>query len=178
MAYILYRTWYPDVWLAASHHLDVTLGAFQHGGPHPQLADDGARRARGADGNKNGTALFLVLTMVLGVVFLGVKVVEYSDKFTHHLVPGPTFQFDAPYQRTAQIFFSIYFAMTGMHALHMVIGEGIMLYLLVGALKGRFSAAYYTPVEIGGLYWHFVDIIWIFLFRCSNLVDTTERRRF
>jgi cytochrome c oxidase subunit III len=170
MAYILYRTWYPDAWLAASHHLDVTLGAFNTAvliGSSLTMAL--AVHAAQTD-NRNGTILFLVLTMVLGAVFLGVKVVEYSDKFAHHLVPGPNFQFDPPYQRTAQIFFSVYFAMTGMHALHMVIGEGIMLYLLIGAIRRRFSAAYYTPVEIGGLYWHFVDIIWIFLFPLLYLV--------
>ncbi len=108
--------------------------------------------------------VLLILTMILGSVFLGVKVIEYSDKFTHHLVPGPHFQFPDPWGATAQLYFSLYFAMTGLHAIHMIIGLGIMTTITIMAAKGRFSPEYYTPVEITGLYWHFVDLVWIFLF--------------
>ena len=170
LAYVLYRTWYPDAWVAASHHLDVTLGAFNTAVLIASSLTMALAVHAAQLGKKNGQVIFLILTMALGALFLGVKVVEYSDKFTHNLVPGPSFEFDAPYTRAAQIFFSVYFAMTGMHALHMIIGEGIMLYLLVRAMKGHFTAQYYTPVEIGGLYWHFVDIVWIFLFPLLYLV--------
>jgi cytochrome c oxidase subunit III len=97
--------------------------------------------------------------------------VEYADKFEHHLVPGPNFQFEGPHARQAQIYFSVYFAMTGMHALHMIIGAGLLTWLLVKAARGAFTREYNTPVEIVGLYWHFVDIIWIFLFPLLYLVD-------
>jgi cytochrome c oxidase subunit 3 len=102
--------------------------------------------------------------MVLGCVFLGIKAVEYSHKFHSHNVPGANFDFPAPHTNSAEIFFSLYFAMTGLHALHMIIGVAIMLVILVLAVKKRFSAEYYAPVEMVGLYWHFVDIVWIFLF--------------
>jgi cytochrome c oxidase subunit 3 len=171
MAYILYRTWYPDAWMAASHHLDVVLGAANTAVLILSSLTMALAVNQGQLGRRNGQVIFLIATMVLGAVFLGVKVVEYSDKFAHQLVPGPNFRFeDASVARQAQIFFSLYFAMTGMHALHMIIGEGIMLYLLVRAWKGHFTARYYTPVEIGGLYWHFVDIVWIFLFPLLYLV--------
>jgi cytochrome c oxidase subunit 3 len=108
--------------------------------------------------------------MILGSVFLGVKVVEYSDKFTHHLVPGPHFQFPEPWGPKAQLYFSLYFAMTGLHAIHMIIGLGIMTVITIMAGRGRFSPDYYTPVEIAGLYWHFVDLVWIFLFPLLYLI--------
>lgn len=171
LAYTLYRAWYPDAWVAASHHLDVFWGAFNTAiliGSSLTMA----MAVRAAQlGHRQGQMLFLVLTIVLGSAFLGVKAIEYADKFEHHLVPGPNFLFDDPrYARAAQIFFSVYFAMTGIHALHMVIGIGLLLWLLAKAYFGVFTEAYNTPVELVGLYWHFVDIIWIFLFPLLYLV--------
>jgi cytochrome c oxidase subunit 3 len=116
---------------------------------------------------------FLVLTIVLGSVFLGIKAVEYSHKFHEHLVPGASFQFEGVQAGGAQIFFSFYFAMTGLHALHMIIGIGLMIWLLVKTKRGRFSSEYYSPVENVGLYWHFVDIVWVFLFPLLYLISRT-----
>jgi cytochrome c oxidase subunit 3 len=104
-------------------------------------------------------------------VFLGIKVVEYADKFEHHLIPGAGFLFDKPeFQQTAQIYFSLYFALTGLHATHMIVGIAIMAVITWMAWKGRFTAEWYTPVEIMGLYWHFVDLVWIFLFPLLYLI--------
>jgi cytochrome c oxidase subunit 3 len=98
--------------------------------------------------------------------------VEYSHKFEHHLVPGANFNFEGARDPIhSQLFFSLYFVMTGLHALHMVIGIGLMTVLFVMAFKGRFTRAYHTPVEVSGLYWHFVDIVWIFLFPLLYLID-------
>jgi cytochrome c oxidase subunit 3 len=108
--------------------------------------------------------------MALGAVFLGVKAVEYSHKFHDHLVPGPSFQFPGPHSRPAEIFYSLYFTMTGLHAAHMVIGIGLLTVLLLQARKGRYTPEYHTPVEVSGLYWHFVDIVWIFLFPLLYLI--------
>lgn len=108
--------------------------------------------------------------MALGSAFLGVKVVEYGHKFHDNMVPGAAFQFDGPHAQHAELFFSFYFALTGFHALHMIIGLGVMAVLLWMAWKGRFTAHYYNPVEVTGLYWHFVDIVWIFLFPLLYLV--------
>jgi cytochrome c oxidase subunit III len=105
------------------------------------------------------------------LVFLGIKTVEYHDKFEHHLVPGHSFSFPGSKPMNAQLFFSLYFAMTGMHALHMIIGIGLLTVLVVQASRGRFSPEYHSPVEMTGLYWHFVDIVWIFLFPLLYLID-------
>jgi cytochrome c oxidase subunit 3 len=175
LAYILYRTWYPAAYAEASHHLDVTLGALNTAvliGSSLTMAM-AVRAAQTAD--RTGTVVFLLLTVALGAVFLGVKVVEYSHKFEELLIPGPTFgtgpvTFEPGLASPAQIFFSLYFGLTGMHALHMVIGIGLLLVITVLAQRGRFSAEYYTPVEMIGLYWHFVDIVWIFLFPLLYLI--------
>jgi cytochrome c oxidase subunit 3 len=115
-------------------------------------------------GRRKKIILFLILTLILGTVFLGIKFTEYYHKFEEHLVPGSGFAFPGAQPGHAEVFFSFYFAMTGMHALHMIIGLGLLTYLLVKAANHRLSAEYHTPVEVIGLYWHFVDIVWIFLF--------------
>ena len=106
--------------------------------------------------------------MVLGTVFLGIKVVEYSDKWHHGLVPGVHFTGDAT--PGAHIFYVFYFVMTGMHALHMIIGMFLMLYLLRITAQGKITAERHAWVENMGLYWHFVDIVWIFLFPLLYLI--------
>jgi cytochrome c oxidase subunit 3 len=114
----------------------------------------------------------LGLTLFLGFVFLGIKAVEWAQKFHEHHVPGPTFHMEGTQlQGQTQLFFSLYFAMTGLHALHMVVGAGLILGLMHYAYRGRYSAEYYTPIDMVGLYWHFVDIIWIFLFPLLYLVN-------
>ena len=123
----------------------------------------------------------LVITLLLGTVFLGVKAVEYKEKFEKHHVPGASFSFEhqpvpgRPGQyanpQHAQIFFALYFVMTGLHALHMIIGLGLFTYLLIMAWRGRYTPEWHTPVEMGGLYWHFVDLIWIHLFPLLYLID-------
>jgi cytochrome c oxidase subunit III len=131
-------------------------------------------------GKRQSQVIYLALTLVLGLAFLGVKAVEWTSKFKEHHIPGQSFHFegevpghpDRPIdQQHAQIFFSLYFAMTGMHALHMIIGVGIFSYLLYCAWKGRYTPEYHTPLENSGLYWHFVDIIWIYLFPLLYLID-------
>jgi len=121
-------------------------------------------------GRRNGQVAYLALTLTLGLAFLGIKAVEYGHKFGLHLVPGPSFSFASPLAKNVQLFFSFYFAMTGMHALHMIVGVGILAVLLVQAWRGKYTADHFTPVEVSGLYWHFVDIVWIFLFPILYLV--------
>jgi cytochrome c oxidase subunit 3 len=163
LAYTVYRFQYPEAFAASSHHLDVTLGCFNTAvliasSLTMALAVHGAQL-----GNRWTQVIFLLATMALGSVFLGVKAIEYGHKFHEHLVPGPSFVFDGD-ARHAQIFFSLYFVMTGLHALHMVIGIAILAVLTWLAARGTYTSAYYSPVELTGLYWHFVDIVWIFLF--------------
>jgi cytochrome c oxidase subunit III len=169
-AYSIYRGWYPDAFAVSSHELDVTLGTINTA----VLITSSLTMALAVHASQNGDRkllmLFLLLTMALGVVFLGIKAVEYREKFVEHHVPGPGFQFEAEYFRQAQIFFSLYFVMTGLHAIHMIIGLGIMTWMLIWTLNGTITREYASPIEISGLYWHFVDIVWIFLFPLLYLI--------
>jgi cytochrome c oxidase subunit III len=175
LAYLIYRTSYPEAFAAASAKLDVRLGAINTAVLIGSSFTMAMAVWSAQMGKRKLIMLFLVLTMVLGTVFLGIKGVEYHDKWVHHEVPGKYFHFEAgpavnPYN--VEMFFFLYFGMTGMHALHMVIGMGIMTYLLITAWKGKYGPEYHTPVENGGLYWHFVDIVWIFLFPLLYLIGT------
>ena len=180
-AYLVYRRWYFGDFGAASKSIDATLGATNTAvlicsSLTVVLAVWAAQTAR-----RTLLLVMLAITMLLGCVFLGIKAVEYKDKFQEHHVPGASFSFEHvpipghPDQdanpKHAQIFFSLYFVMTGLHALHMIIGLGIFSWLLWMAWKDRFTPEWHTPVEIGGLYWHFVDIVWIYLFPLLYLID-------
>ena len=112
----------------------------------------------------------LLATLALGSTFLGVKAIEYADKFHHHHVPGPSFHFEGPDAPHAQLFFSLYFLMTGLHALHMIIGIAILVWMLRPAWRGAWTPRNHNFLEGFGLYWHFVDLIWIFLFPLLYLI--------
>ena len=173
--YTVYRSWYPDVFAIASSSLNEIIGALNTGVLLLSSFTMVMAVRAGQLGQRKMIVIFLILTLVFGFAFLGVKAFEWNQKFEEHHIPGQaSFHLDgvrAEEQGHAQLFFSIYFAMTGLHALHMVIGVAILLTLIVLARKGRFSASYYTPVDVAGLYWHFVDIIWIFLFPLLYLID-------
>jgi len=165
VVYIVYRTWYPAEFAAASHTLNITLGTINTAVLITSSLTMALAVHAAQLGQRRLIMLFLIATMALGAVFLGIKGVEYYAKFEEHHVPGPGFRFEEPqFAAHAQIFFSLYFLMTGLHALHMIIGFGIMLFMLGWTWKGSITAEYYAPIEIAGLYWHFVDIVWIFLF--------------
>ena len=186
--YTMYRSKFPEAFAAGSHHLDVLLGAINTAvliasSLTMALAVNAAEKR-----HRRRLIGFLVATMVLGSVFLGIKAVEYGHKFEEHLIPGRSFQYphsengdvgsvrlqaggNAPLsERALQLFFSFYFAMTGVHAVHMVIGVGILGVLVVLAARGRFEKNV-NAVENTGLYWHFVDIVWIFLFPLLYLIE-------
>jgi cytochrome c oxidase subunit 3 len=179
-AYLIYRRMYFGEFAAASQTLSWKLGATNT----VVLICSSLTVVMAVWAAQTGRRMMLVgnlvLTLILGLVFLGIKSIEYKEKFEKHHVPGASFEFHErvpshPDQyanpQHAQIFFALYFVMTGLHALHMIIGVGIFLYLLTMSWKGRFTPEYNTPIEIGGLYWHFVDIIWIYLFPLLYLID-------
>jgi len=170
LGYTIYRWKFADGFAAASHHLDVNLGTFNT----VVLIGSSLTMAMAVHaaqvGRRRALVTFLLLTIVLGAVFLGVKAYEYHHKYVENLIPGVSFHFEEPFVRPATLFFCFYFAMTGMHALHMVIGIGLLTVLAVRAARGRFTSAYYNPVDVTGLYWHFVDIVWIFLFPLLYLI--------
>jgi cytochrome c oxidase subunit 3 len=172
LVYIVYRSKYPDVFGAASRSLNATIGAINTAVLLCSSFTMVLAVRAGQLGRRKAIIVFLILTLILGFVFLGVKVYEWNEKFQEHHIPGPSFLMEGvAEQGHAQLFFSLYFAMTGLHALHMVIGAGLLSVLLWQAWRGKFSAAYYTPIDMVGLYWHFVDIIWIYLFPLLYLID-------
>ena len=171
LAYMLYRVWYPQAWAEASLELDIVLGAFNTAVLIGSSLTMALAVRAAQTGSQRAIVAWLLMTMALGLIFLIVKYFEYAEKFEHHHVPGPNFMFEGPNAGPAQIYFSLYFLMTGLHATHMVVGFGIMAVICWMAYRRRFSPEWYTPVEITGLYWHFVDIVWIFLFPLLYLVD-------
>ncbi len=190
-AYLLYRNWYYPAFAAASNQLSVPLGAFNT----VVLISSGFCMALGvwaSEVRKKGLlVLMLVLTTFFGLVFLGVKADEYHEKYEKHHIPGNSFSISefvnppvdartgkrtedplAPdMAQKTQIFFFLYFAMTGMHALHMIIGIGLLIWLIKRANRGDFTNGYVAPIENFGLYWHFVDIVWLFLFPLLYLIN-------
>jgi cytochrome c oxidase subunit 3 len=174
-AYTVYRNWYPHIFAVASSSLNAVIGATNTCILLLSSFTMVMAVRAGQIGQQKAIVWFLIVTLLFGGAFLGVKAIEWKEKFDEHHIPGQAaFHLEgvAPTEQgTAQLFFSLYFAMTGLHALHMVIGAGILLGLILQARKARFSASYYTPVDVAGLYWHFVDVIWIFLFPLLYLID-------
>ena len=171
LGYCVYRLAYPASFAEASRQLDIVLGGINTA----ILLTSSLTMAMAVHSAQQGRTRrlvgFLILTTVLGMTFLGIKSFEYYQKFEEQFVPGRHFVFHSATPGHAELFFSFYFAMTGMHALHMIIGIVLMVVLMVRALRGRFSREYYAPVDMTGLYWHFVDIVWVFLFPLLYLVD-------
>jgi len=174
-AYVVYRNMYIDAFSAASHQLDEMVGGYNTAILICSSLTMALAVRCAQKGEKNTVIGWIVATIVFGFGFLGVKYVEYSAKWHDNLVPTSSFLWDKPeYAHVAggqvKIFFSLYFVMTGMHALHMFIGVGIMLWLIAKIRLNQINEHYFTPVEITGLYWHFVDIVWIFLFPLLYLI--------
>jgi cytochrome c oxidase subunit 3 len=165
--YVVYRSANAAAFALGSHQLDIGWGAFNTviliGSSLTMALAVWAAQT----GKRRRLVLFLLVTVVLGTAFLGVKAIEYSHKYHEHLIPGPSFDlehFPAAEAPAVQMFFNLYFAMTGLHALHMVVGIGLLLALAVMSWRGAFTTNNHNLVEGVGLYWHFVDIVWIFLF--------------
>jgi cytochrome c oxidase subunit III len=231
-AYLVFRSRYPMAFAAGSNHLDVVMGFVNTLVLIVSSLTMALTVYFAQKSNRMMQVVLIVLTMIFGATFLGVKAVEYTDKYNHGLVPvagwnkkvkadehaehaeahekpcwehahgeehayvNPRGEFEwadcslvkyaqdhnfltsaekigyfsngeidaDKFRDKVRIYFFIYFVMTGLHALHMIVGLGLMLWLLWTAFKGNYTAEYYMPVEMSGLYWHFVDIVWIFLF--------------
>ncbi|MBI2876208.1 MAG: cytochrome c oxidase subunit 3 family protein [Candidatus Tectomicrobia bacterium] len=170
LGYATYRYLYPEVFVAASHHLDVTLGSINTGVLLTSSLTMALSVHAAQIGHRRALVGFLLVTMLLGTVFLGIKGLEYSHKFEEHLVPGSDFRFTGAPLGQARLFFFLYFVMTAIHGLHVLIGIAVIGVIALLAWRGGFSPDYYAPVEGTGLYWHFVDIVWVFLFPLLYLI--------
>src|SRR5262245_41855576 len=186
LAYILYRRSYPVEFAVASNSLNVTMGFINTLVLICSSLTMALAVFYSQIGNRKLLVGFLLLTMALGLTFLVIKGVEYREKYVEHHIPVRFATYEFKWEGHAreateasalpvdtghvQMFFWLYFAMTGVHALHMIIGLGILTTLVLMARKGRFTPDYHSPVELSGLYWHFVDIVWIFLFPLLYLI--------
>jgi cytochrome c oxidase subunit 3 len=170
MAYTVFRTLNPDMFHNAHKALDLTLGTVNT----IVLITSSVTMALAIRsmqvGKKRQTLVFLFCTLALAAAFLVIKYFEYSHKIHLGQLPGRFYTYNGIEGTNPHIFFSIYFAMTGLHGLHIVGGMIAITLMIVRTFKDHFSPEYYTPVELTGLYWHLVDLIWIYLFPLLYLV--------
>jgi cytochrome c oxidase subunit 3 len=166
-AYVVYRTPHQEAFALGSNLLSIEWGAFNTAVLIGSSLTMALAVWAAQTSHRKLLVVFLLATIILGSTFLGVKAIEYTHKYHEHLIPGPDFatsHFPTEHARHVEMFFNLYFAMTGLHALHMVIGVGLLATLVVMSTRGAFTPQNYNLVEGVGLYWHFVDIVWIFLF--------------
>lgn len=173
--YVVYRVQYPAAWMHGSSLNSVWLGT----GMTIVLLLSSLTAALGVRasqlGERRSIVGFLSATILLALLFLGMKFFEYSDHWQHGLVPGIDFSgYQGADPRHVALFMVFYFVLTLLHALHMIVGVGVLGVLAWMAQKRRFNAEYHAPVEISGLYWHFVDIVWLFLFPLLYLVGAHQ----
>ena len=168
--YAVYRVQFGEAFAECSRHLELTLGTVNTvvlitSSLTVALAIHFARTDR-----PRAAAVCLVLTLLFALAFLGIKAVEYSEHFHERSLPGKYYAFEKVKVPGAAMFFSLYFIMTGLHGLHVVAGMLVLGWILRRTLQGRYSSRYYTGLELGGLYWHLVDLIWIFLYPLLYLI--------
>jgi cytochrome c oxidase subunit 3 len=164
LAYCAYRTGYPDGFAEAARHTRIVIGtantailltsSFLVAWAVTITRLNGSRFA----------ALLLWSAAVLGVIFLGLKFIEYTIEYRDHLLPGLDFEFSGPLSNAVHLFFSFYLVATGLHAVHVAVGIGVLTTVGFRARRNAYSDRYYSPITVAGLYWHFVDLVWIFLF--------------
>jgi cytochrome c oxidase subunit III len=170
VAYSIYRAWNPDMFYEAHKQLNIQLGMINT----IVLISSSVTMALAIRstqlGNRKLTARFLIVTLLFAAAFLVIKYLEYHHKFELGQLPGKYYTFTGLQGSNPHIFFSIYFMMTGLHGIHVIGGMGLISWILYRTTRNQFSPAYYTPLEMTGLYWHLVDLIWIFLFPLLYLI--------
>lgn len=170
MGYFAFRLLYPETYVAAHYLLDPTMGGINT----VVLLFSSFTMAMAVRScqvsNKKHTNIYLIITIVCALAFLVVKYFEYSHKIHLGLLPGAAYSYGGDIPGNPAIFFTLYFCMTGLHGIHVVAGIGVLTWMLIRNMKGHFDSSYYVPVENVGLYWHLVDLVWIFLFPLFYLV--------
>jgi len=170
LGYTVYRHFYHHTFHEASRTLDLPLGALNT----VVLITSSFTVAMAFYAVKNGKnrlcAGMLMTTIAFALMFLVIKSIEYRHKFIEGALPGKFYHFEEVKGQGANLFYTVYFLATGLHAFHVIVGMSILIWVLVRVLKGHFSRTYYVPVELGGLYWHLVDLVWIFLFPLLYLI--------
>jgi len=169
-SFAAYAALYPTVFRQASLHLNLTLGAFNTGVLLLSSLTMALAVRSLRVGDRRALTWLLASTAGLGVLFLGLKFAEYFEHYQQHLAPGFGFAYPGPQPEHAEMFFVLYFVMTGVHAFHLTIGVILVATMLVLILRGKFSPEHYMPLDLVGLYWHFVDVIWVFLYPTLYLI--------
>lgn len=171
VGYIIFNTLYPEVFTEGATHLDWHLGALNT----VVLLTSSLTMVLAIHylqiDKPNIAVRHLLITALCGFIFMGVKYIEYSHKIHEGLLPGEWFHGDNHGIKNLGLYFSFYFMMTGLHGIHVVAGSLLMLWLAFRTNRGDFSSHYYITVEGVGLFWHLVDLIWIFLFPLLYLVE-------
>ncbi len=176
-AYLVYRASYYQAFVEGSQKMNIALGATNTAVLICSSLSMALAVRCAQLGKTKMMAILLVITIIFGFGFLGIKAIEYHEHWENHEFPGPNFHFQTIDKKPpvdaqhTEIYFSLYWAMTGLHALHMIIGIGLVTWIVIAGLMGAYSPAYYSPVENVGLYWHFVDLVWIYLFPLLYLIS-------
>ena len=169
--YLVYRTVYYDAWAAGSHEMEFWYGTINTVVLITSSFSMAMAVHAAQEGRRKLLITLLLVTLLFGLAFLGIKGLEYHSHWVHHQFPGPNFHFEGPDPLHVELFFVLYWVMTGFHALHVLIGIGVIAVITWMAWKGNFTRDYHNPVENTGLYWHLVDIIWIFLYPLLYLIS-------
>jgi cytochrome c oxidase subunit 3 len=171
LAYFILQSKHPQAFIEAHHHLDRTLGVLNTVVLLVSSFTMVMAVQSSALGRTKATLAYLYTTFALGGVFMTVKYFEYSHKIHDGLLLGNLFSYADAKVPGEYLFFSMYFMMTGVHGIHILAGMGVIAYLIWRTHKGEYSKDYYTPIDLTGLYWHLVDLIWIYLFPLLYLVS-------
>ena len=177
-AYLVYRASYYQAFVEGSGKMNIGLGATNTAVLICSSLSMALAVRAAQTGKRKLMAMLLVITIIFGFGFLGIKAIEYHEHWENHEFPGPSFHFQtgnpnhpATDPVHTEIYFSLYWAMTGLHALHMIIGIGLVAWIMFAGLAGAYGPLYYSPVENVGLYWHFFDLVWIYLFPLLYLIS-------
>ena len=170
VGFAIMQSLHREAFIAAHHHLDRTLGFINTvvllcSSYTMVMAVHSAQTSR-----RKRLIVYLLLTLAFAGTFLGIKYIEYSHKFHEGLLPGKFYWHHGDAVPGQFMFFSFYFMMTGLHGLHIVAGMAAITWVLRRAIRGDFTASYNSPVDLVGLYWHLVDVIWIYLFPLLYLI--------
>lgn len=164
VAFAVYRLTSPHPFDIGSSEMELTLGSINTMLLICSSFTMALAVYHAESGRQGWLVFFLLLTILIGCLFLGIKFTEYYDHFRDHKVPALWFQYAGPSAGKVQMFFVFYFIMTGLHVIHLLVGLGLLLWMVLRSVGGTFSSGYHTPILMTGVYWSFVDVIWVFLY--------------
>jgi cytochrome c oxidase subunit 3 len=170
-SYFALRTLYWEGFKEAGKHTHVAIGAINTALLLTSSLTMALAIEKIREDKKRPAFWLLFTTALFGIGFIALKGLEYYKEYEEKLIPAMNFVFPGPHARVAELFYFIYFAMTGLHALHLTIGIGVVIWMMLRVSRSEINGRYFTPLELAGLYWHFIDLIWVFLFPFLYLME-------